>query len=150
MRNHLLNAEIISNKKFTREELEEVKNRMEVSEDFLPLYSVFINSLDLNFSGHLELYIEDLEMEFDFQESISRMMEDLDEIVPGGLSNDSKIEWTVGNTSINTVWYKDNNEWVERVSESDRDFLVDERWNGSDYDSDVDPNYGNSSFGEEW
>jgi hypothetical protein len=71
------------------------------------------------------------------------MLEDLDLIIPGGLTNDSKIEWssTSSISPINIIYYKDNNEWIEKISESEMDFFNDE-WIDED---EIDPYEGRMS-----
>jgi len=144
MKNNLLNVELISNKKLDKSDLEVIKERMESKEDFILLYSFFIEVMELNFSGYMEIYLEDVEIEQDLQESISKMIYDLDEIVPDGLSNDSKIEW-ISQHHISNVWYKDNNIWLEKTSGArERDFF-DDNW-----EEDYDKTYGCDDFGEEF
>ena len=66
---------------------------------------------------------------------LEKIVKELDSIIPGGLSNDSKIEWASTLPSINTVWYKDNNNWVERVTEVEREFFDESEWEDDDYDN---------------
>ena len=93
----------------------------------------------INFSNHIEIYLEDRLIENDIQQDIEKMLEDLDSIIPGGLVNDSKIEWTSTSSisPINIIYYKDNNEWVEKISESEMDFFNDE-WVDDDDDDEID------------
>ena len=79
--------------------------------------------------------MEDLELDTDLQNDLEKVVKDLDSIIPGGLSNDSKIEWTTGTPAINTVWYKDNGNWFERISESEREFFSDSNFEDDDYDN---------------
>ena len=135
MKNHVLNAELISNKKFTSQDIEALKEKMELNEDYIVLYRIFIESMGNDFNGCLEIYVEDLEMEIDLQEMIEKMILDLDETIPGGFSNDSKIEWSCGSPMITTVWYKDNNNWIEKITESDREYFGSQVWDDDDYDN---------------
>ena len=137
MQGYTLNAELISNKKFDKSSLEEIKKNMESREDFIAFYSIFIDySMQMNFSDYIEIYIEDFVMDIDLQSDIQPMLKDLDDLIPGGLANDSKIEWSSSLSPVTVVWYKDNNVWTEKISESDVEFL-DEGWNDQDdYDSD--------------
>ena len=132
MKNNILNAELISNNKFSQRDLDLLKEKMEMKEDYIILYSVFSDVMELNFNGCLEIYLEDVEVESDLQEVIEKMVYDLDDLIPGGLSNDSKIEW-IASQHVSTVWYKDNNNWIEKTTDSsDRDFF-DNEW-ADDYD----------------
>jgi len=135
MQNYILNAEIMSNRKFTSREMLDIKSLMESREDFIILYNIFIDCMESNFNGCLEIYVEDLELDTDLQNDLEKVVKDLDSIIPGGLSNDSKIEWTAGTPAINTVWYKDNGNWFERISESEREFFSDSNFEDDDYDN---------------
>jgi hypothetical protein len=135
MQNYILNAELISNRKFTSEEIADIKLKMELVEDSILIYNIFIDCMETNFNGCLEIYVEDLELESDLQNDLEKIVKELDSIIPGGLSNDSKIEWASTLPSINTVWYKDNNNWVERVTEVEREFFDESEWEDDDYDN---------------
>jgi hypothetical protein len=108
---------------------------MELVEDSILIYNIFIDCMETNFNGCLEIYVEDLELESDLQNDLEKIVKELDSIIPGGLSNDSKIEWASTLPSINTVWYKDNNNWVERVTEVEREFFDESEWEDDDYDN---------------
>jgi len=135
MQNYILNAELISNRKFTSQEITDIKLKMELVEDSILIYNIFIDCMETNFNGCLEIYVEDLELESDLQNDLEKIVKELDSIIPGGLSNDSKIEWASTVPSINTVWYKDNNNWVERVTEVEREFFDESEWEDDDYDN---------------
>jgi hypothetical protein len=135
MQNYILNAELISNRKFTSQEITDIKLKMELVEDSILIYNIFIDCMETNFNGCLEIYVEDLELESDLQNDLEKIVKELDSIIPGGLSNDSKIEWASTLPSINTVWYKDNNNWVERVTEVEREFFDESEWEDDDYDN---------------
>jgi len=67
MQNYILNAELISNRKFTSEEIADIKLKMELVEDSILIYNIFIDCMETNFNGCLEIYVEDLELESDLQ-----------------------------------------------------------------------------------
>lgn len=138
MQGYILNVELISNNKFKKEELEEIKELLESREEYIAFYILFAEVIQLNFSNHIEIYLEDRLIENDIQQDIEKMLEDLDSIIPGGLVNDSKIEWssTSDISHINMIYYKDNDEWIEKISESELDFFNDE-W--MDEDDEIDP-----------
>ncbi len=135
MQNYILNAELISNRKFTSQEVSDIKLKMELIEDSILIYNIFIDCMETNFNGCLEIYVEDLELESDLQNDLEKIVKELDEVIPGGLSNDSKIEWASTLPSINTVWYKDNGNWRERVTEVEREFFDGSGWEDDDYDN---------------
>jgi hypothetical protein len=135
MNSYILNTELITNKKFTASEISDIKLSMESREDFIILYSIFINCMGSNFNGCLEIYVEDVELDVDLQSDLEKVVNDLDSIIPGGLSNDSKIEWTAGKPAINTVWYKDDGNWFEKISEPEREFFSDPEFEDDDYDN---------------
>jgi hypothetical protein len=125
MQGYILNVELISNNKFKKEELEGIKELLESREEYIAFYILFSEAIQINFSNHIEIYLEDRLIENDIQQDIEKMLEDLDLIIPGGLVNDSKIEWssTSSISPINIIYYKDNNEWIEKISESEMDFF---------------------------
>lgn len=135
MQGYILNVELISNLKFDSELFDELKGKMESREDFIAFYSVFLDFIQLNFNKFVEIYIEDYVVENDLQSDLEAMLKDLDSIIPGGLSNDSKIEWASSLSPLSVIWYKDNGVWNETVSENME--FSDEDWMRNDeYDSD--------------
>ena len=86
MQNYILNAELISNRKFTPSEISDIKLKMETFEDSILVYNIFIECMEPNFNGCLEIYVEDLEMESDLQNDLERVVKELDTIIPGALS----------------------------------------------------------------
>jgi hypothetical protein len=108
--------------------------------------------MEPNFNEYLEIYVDDVELDTDLQNDLEKVVNDLDSIIPGGLSNDSKIEWTAGTPAINTVWYKDNGDWFERISESEREFLSDAEFEDDDYDNSLGGynEYSNGQEGEDF
>jgi len=62
MQNYILNAELISNRKFTSQEITDIKLKMELVEDSILIYNIFIDCMETNFNGCLEIYVEDLEL----------------------------------------------------------------------------------------
>jgi hypothetical protein len=151
MQGYTLNVELVSNDKFSKEELADIKNLMESREDLIAFYSLFSESICINFSNHIEIYIEDFQIENDLQQEIGGMIKDLDSLIPGGLVNDSKIEWTSSISPIRIIWYKDNDSWIEKISESESDFSDDD-WIDSD-DDEVDSyerRYPKDFDGDDW
>ena len=90
---YFLNVELTSNLKFTQEDLKELKNSLELNDEFLNFCMLFANAAEINFSGHLEIYIEDHPFESDLLMEIENLVENLDSLIRGGWEGDSKIEW---------------------------------------------------------
>lgn len=147
--NYSFNAELISNKQFTEDELDTIKTELELREEFSQFYTLFKNSVEINFNKYAEIYIEDIPFELDLSSDIEKMIDTIDSIIPGGWSADSKIEFYSEFPHIITIWYKEGKTWKESSMNSPReDFLpgaewdeTDEGWGSdsySDYDGDPD------------
>jgi hypothetical protein len=146
MKNYTLNVELISRKKLTPAQILDIKSDMDSKDDFLNVYTIFLDFMEINFNGFLEIYVEDLSLDSNLQEEIEMMINHLDNIIPGGLSNDSKIEWNSIDPPLNVVWYKENNKWIEKESELDVDFFIEDEWID---DEDFDDNYNGYQSGHD-
>lgn len=148
--NYSFNAELISNRKFTVSQIEKIKSDIESKEDYLQFYQIFSDSLEVNFNGYLEIYVEDFPFDLDLSTDIEDMIGEIDEIIPGGWSNDSKIEFHSILPALTYVWYKDGKEWKEVARNPERDDFFASGWeeedpenyssggNYSDYDEESD------------
>lgn len=116
--NYSFNAELISNKKFTNSQMEKIKNGIESNEIFSRFCSFFLDCTEVNFNGYLEIYLENISFDIDLTIEIENMVAELDSIISGGWSNDSKIEFYCEHPVINSIWYKDGKEWKNLVSNS--------------------------------
>ncbi len=143
--NYLLTIELISKNKFTKGEIERIKDILDLGVDNTPFRSIFNDSLSINFNSYLEVYAEDIIFDADVQEELGNLIESIDSIIPGGWENDSKIEWVSEYQHTSSVWYKDGQKWINVTKENDRGILgEDEEWNeelddhgyGSDFDDD--------------
>lgn len=143
--NYLLTIELISKNKFTKGEIERIKDILDLGVDNTPFRSIFNDSLSINFNSYLEVYAEDIIFDADVQEELVNLIEGIDSIIPGGWENDSKIEWVSEYQHTSSVWYKDGQKWINVTKENDRGILgEDEEWNeelddhgyGSDFDDD--------------
>lgn len=134
MQGYALNVSLVSNRKFTKETIDEIKISMESKEDFIAFYSIFSEFMQLTFNNCLEIYVEDFFLETDLQNDLKPMIKDLDSMIPGGLANDSKLEWSSDISPATVIWYKDEGNWIETVSDSNADFLED--WVEEDYEND--------------
>jgi hypothetical protein len=143
--NYLLTIELISKNKFTRGEIEGIKDILDLGVDNTPFRSIFNDSLSINFNSYLEVYAEDIIFDADVQEELGNLIENIDSIIPGGWENDSKIEWVSEYQHTSSVWYKDGQKWISVIKENDRGILgEDEEWNeelddhgySSDFDED--------------
>jgi hypothetical protein len=152
--NYFFTSELISSRKFTESQLNEIKNEIETREDFPQFCSVFLRYLEINFSGHVEIYVEDFSFDIDLSSDLQRMVTEIDNFIPGGWSNDSKLEFYSEIPPTNMVWYKEDMQWNFTVTNSPRiDFFADNKdWESTeaddfytyispDYDDDVDNNW---------
>jgi hypothetical protein len=146
--NYLFSVDLTSAKKFRREQLAEVKASLELNEDFLELCVLFSQNLDINFSGYLELYIEDQPFDSDILPEVERLIEIIDTLIIGGWGSDSKIEWVNEIPDETYVWFKEGGEWSSVIKDHDRGFIgEDEDWDdnsdsySSGYESDFDDDY---------
>jgi hypothetical protein len=145
--NYLLTIELISKNKFTRGEIESIKDMLDLGVDNTPFRSIFNDSLSINFNSYLEVYAEDITFDADVFEELSDLIETIDSIIPGGWENDSKIEWVSEYQHTSSVWYKDGQKWISVTKKNDRGILgEDEEWN-EDFD---DHGYGSDFDEEEW
>jgi hypothetical protein len=127
--NYSFTAELISNKKFTESQLNDIKNEIETREDLAQLHSVFLRYIEINFSGHIEIYVEDFGFDIDLSSDIEIMVSEIDGIIPGGWSNDSKIEFYIEFPATNLVWYKEDMKWNFTSSNSPKsDFFASDGW----------------------
>jgi hypothetical protein len=146
--NYLFSVDLTSAKKFRKEQLAEVKASLELNEDFLELCVLFSKNLDINFSGYLELYIEDQPFDSDILPEVERLVEIIDTLIIGGWGSDSKIEWVNEIPDETYVWFKEGGEWSSVIKDHDRGFIgEDEDWDdnsdsySSGYESDFDDDY---------
>lgn len=144
---YFLNVELTSNRKFDKNSLVEFKNSIELNDEFLTFGNLFSKFSEINFSGHLEVYIEDHPFDTDLLPEVERLIEVLDSFIPGGWEGDSKIEWiTELPPSTTYVWFKDGDEWSSLVKEHERGFLgEEEEWDEDDY-----PTYDDRDFGDDY
>lgn len=144
--NYFLYLELISNQKFTKDDISILQNSIEANDDLAPFSDLLVESMDLNFNSHLEIYIEDYPFESDIVIDVENLVDSLDSLIPGGWANDSKIEWISESPNSSIVWYKDGTKWKSVIKENERGFLDEEDdwkpFGGSDgyYDS-YDDNY---------
>lgn len=145
--NYLLTIELISKNKFTSEEIERIKDMLDLGVDNTPFRSIFNDSLSINFNSYLEVYAEDIEFDVVLLDELTDLINVIDSIIPGGWENDSKIEWVSEYQHTSSVWYKDGQGWVNVTKENDRGLLgEDEEW-----DEDLDDyNYRSDFDDEEW
>jgi hypothetical protein len=134
--NYLLTIELISKNKFTKGEIEGIKDILDLGVDNTPFRSIFNDSLSINFNSYLEVYAEDIIFDADVQDELGNLIENIDSIIPGGWENDSKIEWVSEYQRTSSVWYKDGQKWISVIKENDRGILgEDEEWNEDSGDS---------------
>jgi len=134
--NYFLTIDLTSNKKFLREQIENIKSNLELNEDFLKFSTLFSTALDVNFNGFIEIYIEDQPFDNDILNEVEELIENIDSFIPGGWVSDSKIEWVSEIPDQTYVWFKDGNAWSSIIKEHDRGFIgEEEEWNDDSSDS---------------
>lgn len=126
--NFSLYIELISNQKFTKEDLANFKSSLENEPRIAAFSDVIAESSNLNFTGHIEVYVEDLPQETDLISDIEKAVVILDQIVVGGWANDSKIEWLSHAIDSSFVWFKDEDQWKSVVKETERFFDEEAEW----------------------
>lgn len=126
--NYFLYVELVSSSKFPKSGIDELQSKLDSDDHFLPFSDAFNSSIDHNFNNHIEIYVEDFPFEIDLYEEIEKIIKIIEDMVPGGWANDSKIEWISESPKSTTVWYKDSNEWKKVMRSNGRDPA------GSDWD----------------
>jgi macrodomain Ter protein organizer (MatP/YcbG family) len=81
---YYLNIDLVSKRKFTQEDLEKIKNSLELNEDFFDLCSILAESISMNFSSHIEIYVEDAEFDSDKLNEVEEFVNILDSTISGG------------------------------------------------------------------
>lgn len=133
--NYLLSVDLTSARKFRKEQLSEIMASLELNEDFLEFCTLFSKNLEINFSGYIELYIEDQPFDIDILPEVEKLVEVIDSLILGGWSNDSKIEWVNEVPDETYVWFKDDNQWSSVIKEHERGFIGEEEdWNSNSDD----------------
>jgi hypothetical protein len=147
--NYSFNAELISCKKFTASQLEKIKTGLESRENYSQFYQIFLDCIEINFNDCVEIYVEEFPFELDLSSDIEKMIKEIDDIVPGGWSSDSKIEFNSIVPALTYAWYKDGKKWKEVVKklESESFFSV---WEDSSEDYSNDNSYSNYDEESEW
>jgi hypothetical protein len=116
----ILNVDISSVKKLSEAEFEFYKEEIESNFSFNEFSLILIENSELTRNGTIEIYIEDLEMEFDLTEDIDSILSSLDSITP--ISKNSRIEWYSSRSICNTIWSKGSNGWERSEEEGETDF----------------------------
>jgi len=144
---YFLNVELISKRRLTQKDLEEFRNSIELNDEFLSFCMLFSKHSEINFSGHLEVYIEDQPFETDLLLDVESIIDVIEDFIPGGWDDDSKVEWISELPPSTTyVWFKEGNSWKSLSREHERGFLgEDEEWDDDDY-----PNYDDRDFSEDY
>jgi hypothetical protein len=121
---YFLNVELISKRKLSHKDLEGFKNSMELNDEFLNFCILFSRHSEINFSSHLEVYIEDQPFETDLLLEVESIINSIEDFVAGGWDEDSKIEWvTELHPSMTYVWFKEGNTWKSLIRNNERIFL---------------------------
>jgi hypothetical protein len=119
----ILNVDLSSSRKFSLEEFNYFKEEIETGFSFNEFSLILLENSELTRSGNIEIYIEDLEMEFDLVEEIESILPEIESMI--GFSKNSKIEWYSSREICNTIWSKGSNGWGKREEEGETDFYED-------------------------
>jgi hypothetical protein len=120
----ILNVDISTSKKFSSEEFEFFKEEIENNFPFNEFSLILIENSELTRAGSIEIYIEDLEMEFDLTEEIESIIYDTD-ILVSGIFKGSRIEWYSSRDICNHVWTKESGTWKKSEEDGNSDFYED-------------------------
>lgn len=115
----ILNVDI-SSKKISPEEFYFFKEEMESNFPYNEFSLILVENSGLERNG-IEIYIEDLEMEFDLTEDIESIVQEIDSIIQ--FSKGSRIEWYCSRSISNRVWEKTNSGWQKSDEEGNPDFF---------------------------
>ena len=120
----ILNVDISISNKFDSEKTKSIIEKIESDFSFNEFSLILIENLDVDVSGNAEIYIEDLEMEFDLTEDIDSILDELDTIIPG-INKGSRIEWYSSRDLCNHIWSKESRVWKKSEEEGNPDFYED-------------------------
>ena len=121
-----LNCEILSRSKCNREDLDYFKESLENSTASPEILEKMIDESEINFQGFINISLDSVSFENDHFEDIEDLIDSLEEFIPGGCSNDSKIEWIPSFEIFTHVWYKQNGEWHFSKMDNDSPEISDE------------------------
>lgn len=105
----ILNVEISSYKKFSYDEFELFKEEMESRFPFNEFSLILSENSSLEKNGIVEIYIEDLGMEFDLTEDIDHIVNGIEDFIK--ISKGSKIEWYSSIGFFSCTWEKMSGGW---------------------------------------
>jgi len=116
----ILNVDISSSKKLSVEEFEFFKEEIESNFPFNEFFLILLENSELEKNGIVEIYIEDLEMEFDLTGEIESVLSEID-LVLRPLKG-AKIEWYSSRGVCNIIWSKTANGWEKSEEGGETDF----------------------------
>jgi hypothetical protein len=117
----ILNVDISSSKKLSIEEFEFFKEEMESNFSFNEFSLILLENSELEKNGIVEIYIEDLGMEFDLTEEIEQILTEIDLLLKP--IKGSKIEWYSSRGICNIIWTKSSNGWERSEEDGETDFF---------------------------
>jgi hypothetical protein len=117
----ILNVDVSSSRKFSLEEFDFCKEEMESDFPYNEFSLILLENLELKKNGILEIYIEDLEMEFDLTEDIESILPGIDQYIKAGKG--SRIEWYSSRGVCNVIWTKGTSGWKRSEEDGDPDFF---------------------------
>ncbi len=132
-RSFYISTDIISGSRVKSGGLEKIIQNIESECKNTDLLEKVIDFLEINFQGFVTLNVEEVAMDNDFSDQIEDIIQVLDSQLPGGCSDDSKLEWYSDyHPSIDT-WYKDASKWIFSQSDNEQSSFRMPDWD-SDFD----------------
>lgn len=129
----ILNVDICTTTRFSPEYFESFKSQMEKEFGFNEFHIILLENCDISSSGIIEIYIEDLDIEFDLTEEIESILPFLDQHLPT-IEKGSRIEWYSPRGLCNYLWEKEDGGWEKSEENDSMDFYDEDPFLDFDYD----------------
>jgi len=134
-----LTIELVSERKFSKKDLDSFKDNLESRISNPGICEILYDNSSINFNSFIEVYAEDRRFELDIVADIEELVKNVEDLIPGGWSKDSKIEFFSNSPRHNTIWYKEGKVWKEAETEADEKgdyFLGEDEWDSDFYEED--------------
>ena len=110
-KNFYISIDILSGSKTKDRSLEKIIQNIESECKETDLLEKIIDFLDVNFQGFVFLSVDEISLDNDFSDQIDAIIKILENQLPGGCSQDSKVEWYSDYLPNVDMWYKNDSEW---------------------------------------
>lgn len=110
-KNFYISIDILSGSKTKDRSLEKIIQNIESECKETDLLEKIIDFLDVNFQGFVFLSVDEISLDNDFSDQIDDIIKILENQLPGGCSQDSKVEWYSDYLPNVDMWYKNDSEW---------------------------------------